>query len=136
MATGLPAEVREAGSPGPSAPELQGFAAALDLLVGTGQLEMLLRHLPGVTDARDTRLHVGYDEAARRLNIPEKWLRERIATLPHRKFGKFVQFADEDLKAISEMHFVRPSGSGAGRRGRETDSVAPLKPSSRSRSRS
>ncbi|MFF7166841.1 hypothetical protein ACFZBP_36585 [Streptomyces sp. NPDC008086] len=89
---------------GPS--ELQGLAAVLSLLGRVSDFEALIDKLP--TSPRDNRLHIGYTEAAERLNIPEKWLRERISTLPHRKFGKFVQFAEEDLRAISEMHLVKP----------------------------
>ncbi|MGW8329428.1 hypothetical protein ACWGLE_16140 [Streptomyces sp. NPDC055897] len=108
--------------------DLQGLTAVLRLLTSGGDADALMRRL-------DT-LHVDYAEAARRLNIPEKWLRERIRSLPHRKMGKFVGFADEDLKAISEMYAVRPDiDSGPGAHSRNAN-VAALTPSRRSRSRS
>ncbi|MFD6417008.1 hypothetical protein [Streptomyces sp. NPDC060194] len=110
--------------------ELQGLAAVMNLVARAGGADALLgerRPEPGAS-----RLHIGYNEAAERLNIPEKWLRERISTLPHRKFGKFVQFAEEDLQAISDMHFVSPGGAN----GRADESMATsLRPSSRSRKR-
>jgi hypothetical protein len=93
-----------AASTGPI--ELQGLAAVVSLLAQAGGLDALLGNQP--SEPRDNRLHIGYSEAAERLNIPEKWLRERISTLPHRKLGKFVQFTQDDLRAISDMHFVGP----------------------------
>lgn len=72
------------------------------------ELAAVVRLLTRAEDADETRLHLGYAEAAQRLNIPEKWLRERISGLPHRKLGKFVQFTEDDIQKISDMHFVRP----------------------------
>ncbi|MFF3554625.1 hypothetical protein ACFYXL_14590 [Streptomyces tsukubensis] len=92
---------------GTDAPELRGLATLLRLIGDPEQLGQLLRALPG-TEASESRLHVGYEEAARRLNIPDTWLRERISNLPHRKLGKYVQFTEADLSAISQMHFVDP----------------------------
>ncbi|MDX2531599.1 hypothetical protein [Streptomyces scabiei] len=118
-------------SPAPIGPiELQGLAAVVNLLAQAGGLESLLSNRP--SEPRDNRLHIGYSEAAERLNIPEKWLRERISTLPHRKFGKFVQFTDDDLRAISDMHFVDP---GAASPKNAESTVMPLQPSKRSRKR-
>ncbi|WP_327376569.1 helix-turn-helix domain-containing protein [Streptomyces sp. NBC_01216] len=111
--------------------DLQGLAAVVGLLTQAGGLDALLGS--PATDPRDKRLHVGYGEAAERLNIPEKWLRERISTLPHRKFGKFVQFTEDDLHAISDMHFVSPGAKS------QTDgesALLALQPSKRSRKRS
>lgn len=71
-------------------------------------LDALFRQL---LDNYDPRLHVGYDEAAHRLGVSEKWLRERIGSLPHRKLGKGVQFTLQDLQEISEMAAVRPEAS-------------------------
>ncbi len=105
--------------------ELQGLAAVVNLLAQAGSLDALLSNRP--SEPRDKRLHMGYSEAAERLNIPEKWLRESISTLPHRKF---VQFAEEDLRAISNMHFVNPGTAS------EKDSesaLISLQPSKRSR---
>ncbi|SCK61790.1 hypothetical protein YUWDRAFT_06241 [Streptomyces sp. AmelKG-D3] len=108
--------------------DVQGLVAVVDLLAQAGGLDALLGNR--ATGSRDKRLHIGYSEAAERLNIPEKWLRERISTLPHRKFGKFVQFTEEDLHAISDMHFVNP-----GKRSQRNDDSAllTLQPSKRSR---
>ncbi|QKW54658.1 hypothetical protein HUT08_20575 [Streptomyces buecherae] len=110
--------------------DLQGLAAVVDLLAQSAGLNALLSNR--TADTRDKRLHIGYGEAADRLNIPEKWLRERISTLPHRKFGKFVQFTEDDLRAISDMHFVNP-----GTKPQEDDrpATAALQPSMRSRKR-
>jgi len=111
--------------------DLQGLAAMVGLLTQAGGLDALLGSQ--ATESRDKRLHIGYSEAAERLNIPEKWLRERISTLPHRKFGKFVQFTEDDLHAISDMHFVSPGA----RTQRDDESVLmALQPSKRSRKRS
>ncbi|WP_079176391.1 helix-turn-helix domain-containing protein [Streptomyces sp. MUSC 14] len=109
--------------------EMQGFATVMSLLAQAGGIDALVGNRP--SEPRDTRLHIGYSEAAERLNIPEKWLRERISTLPHRKFGKFVQFTEEDLRAISDMHFVSP---GTAQRKRMSASMS-LQPSTRSRKR-
>ncbi|MFI9204013.1 hypothetical protein [Streptomyces sp. NPDC053048] len=84
----------------------------------------------------DTRLHVDYPEAARRLGVPEPWLRQRITTLPHRKMGKWVLFSQRDLQTISEMHAMQPSGHDlthviAAR----SESLADLKPAPRARRR-
>ncbi|RXS80564.1 hypothetical protein EST92_17310 [Streptomyces sp. TM32] len=111
--------------------DLQGLAAVVDLLAQAGALDALLSKR--ATDSRDKRLHIGYSEAAERLNIPELWLRERISTLPHRKFGKFVQFTEDDLHAISDMHFVNP---GAKTKKDDESELMTLQPSKRSRKRS
>lgn len=113
---------------GPS--ELQGLATVMRLLAQVGDVDALLSNHP--SESHDNRLHIGYSEAAERLNIPEKWLRERISTLPHRKFGKFVQFAEEDLRAISDMHFVNP---GMADKKENESAVMSLQPSKRSRKR-
>ncbi|MFI5803378.1 helix-turn-helix domain-containing protein [Streptomyces sp. NPDC051561] len=118
---------------GASALDLRGLEPILRLLAGAEHLEAALRRLPA---SEDTRLHVSYDEAAQRLGIPEKWLRERIGKLPHRKMGKFVLFAESDLKAISEMFFVSPEEAITPRYGNSSTPLSALKPSSRSRARS
>ncbi|MFB7085697.1 hypothetical protein [Streptomyces sp. NPDC056296] len=110
--------------------DLQGLAAVVGLLAQAGGLDALLGNQ--ATDSRDKRLHIGYSEAAERLNIPEKWLRERISTLPHRKFGKFVQFAEDDLRTISDMHFVNPC---AKTQADDESLMMTLQPSKRSRKR-
>ncbi|MEU7230064.1 hypothetical protein [Streptomyces chrestomyceticus] len=127
-----PAEARAAEDPTAfGASELQGLASVLRLLTDAESLETLLGHLPNTPGPR---LHVGYEEAAARLGIPEKWLRERIATLPHRKMGRYVQFTTEDLKAISDMHFVGPP-SAAAPKTPSSGTLTALRPSSRSRTR-
>ncbi|MGW4883484.1 helix-turn-helix domain-containing protein [Streptomyces murinus] len=110
--------------------ELQGLAAVMSLLAQAGGIESPLRDRPA---PRSTQIHIAYAEAAERLNIPEKWLREHISTLPHRKFGKFVQFTEEDLRAISDMHFVNP---GAGDTNARDSAAMTLQPSRRSRKNS
>ncbi|MCZ4118088.1 hypothetical protein [Streptomyces sp. H39-S7] len=110
--------------------ELQGLAAVMSLLAQAGGIDALLGNRQ--SEHGEKRLHLGYSEAAERLNIPEKWLRERISSLPHRKFGKFVQFAEEDLRAISDMHFVNPGM--ATEKNRESALMA-IQPSKRSRKR-
>lgn len=118
MTMGLTGEATTVDSLMTSLPGVQELAEALKLLASNGGSE--------------PPLHFGYDEAARRLNIPEHWLRDRISSLPHRKMGRTVQFTDGDLKAISEMHFVRPSLPV----GEESEaSTGSLRPSKRSRRR-
>lgn len=119
MTVALTAEPATADSLEPSHAGLHELAEALKLLAGGEDAE--------------PPIHVGYYEAARRLNIPEGWLRERIATLPHRKLGRYVQFTDGDLRAISEMHFVQPCTSSEQEDGAP---IVPLRPSNRSRKRS
>ncbi|MEV7090148.1 helix-turn-helix domain-containing protein [Streptomyces sp. NPDC093085] len=111
--------------------DLQGLATVVDFLAQAGGLDALLGNR--ATGSPDKRLHIGYSEAAERLNIPEKWLRERISSLPHRKLGKFVQFTEEDLRSISDMHFVSP---GAKAQRDDNSALIPLQPSQRSRKRS
>ncbi|GAA2929379.1 hypothetical protein [Streptomyces mexicanus] len=107
--------------------DLPGLTAVLGLLTQAGGVETSAR--------RPDPLHVGYAEAARRLNIPEKWLREHIGALPHRKMGKFVGFTEDDLRAISEMHFVGPA-AGAHKAIGTPQRSSSLTPSKRNRSRS
>ncbi|GAA3162191.1 hypothetical protein GCM10017688_05490 [Streptomyces ramulosus] len=83
----------------------------------------------------DPTLHVGYEEAAHRLQIPESWLRKRINELPHRKMGKTVLFSHEDLRDISAMHAVRPDEGKSLPSGVDAH-LAALTPSRRSRARS
>ncbi|MGW7292821.1 hypothetical protein ACWGIB_10600 [Streptomyces xiamenensis] len=128
MTAATPADADPAGS---ASRELQGLAAVVNLLARVGGIDDLLGNR--LSPPRDNRLHIGYTEAAERLNIPEKWLRERISKLPHRKFGKFVQFAEDDLRAISEMHFVKP-GIPVTDDG-DSPALSPLQPSKRHRSR-
>lgn len=54
-----------------------------------------------------------YAEAAAELNLPVSWLRKHIKALPHQKFGHYVRFNDDDIKAISAMHKVTPKAEGA-----------------------
>ncbi|NDZ76963.1 helix-turn-helix domain-containing protein [Streptomyces sp. SID10853] len=122
--------VTPASPTAPGLTELQGLAAVMSALARVSDIDALLSTRP--SEPRSTRLHVGYDEAAERLNIPEKWLRERISKLPHRKFGKFVQFAEEDLRAISDMHFVNP---GVANDKEHESAVMPLQPSKHARKR-
>ncbi|MER7043682.1 MerR family transcriptional regulator [Streptomyces jumonjinensis] len=132
MATALSADSLAADL-GAGSSELRGLAALLRLLGDPEKLGQLLGALPGA-ETPEPRLHVGYEEAARRLNIPEKWLRERISTLPHRKLGKFVQFTEDDLNSISRMHFVGPQEQD--NRASDSSWNETLKPSPRSRRRS
>lgn len=111
--------------------ELQGFAAVINLLARASEFDTVLR---SNHESNDNRLHFGYSEAAKLLNIPERWLRDHLNEIPHRRLGKFVQFTKEDLCTISDMHFVQPD-QPAGKQ----DAFAatpPLRPSGRSRSRS
>jgi hypothetical protein len=115
----------------PRLEEWENLAAVVNLMARVNDAHALLER---VQESHDDRLHIGYSEAAKRLNIPEKWLRERITTLPHRKLGKFVQFTEEDLRAISDMHFVNPGHPDEAKTAKAAPS--PLRPSSRARSRS
>ena len=57
------------------------------------------------TTHTDTR-HFGYGSAADEFEIPERWLRTHIKTLPHRKFGRYVRFSVADMLAISKRYAV------------------------------
>ncbi|MFI1799418.1 DNA-binding protein [Streptomyces sp. NPDC020379] len=82
------------------------------------------------------QLHVDYTEAARRLGVPELWLRRRIHELPHRKMGKHVRFTQADLELISDMHSIRPSnGSVMHIVEARSESLADLKPVAHARRR-
>ncbi|MQA85035.1 MAG: helix-turn-helix domain-containing protein [Streptosporangiales bacterium] len=41
-----------------------------------------------------------FSEAAQRLNVPESWLREKVARrqVPHTRLGKHVRFTKETLR--------------------------------------
>lgn len=43
-----------------------------------------------------------YDEAAAELGIPKNWLQRRCQArlIPHRRYGSYVRFTDEDIAAI------------------------------------
>ncbi|MFF3157995.1 hypothetical protein [Streptomyces sp. NPDC057910] len=129
---GLPAETSAVELFASGGLELRGLATVLRLVAEAESIETLLRRLPA---SSDTRLHVDYEEAARRLGIPEKWLRDRVGSLPHRKMGKHVGFSDEDLNAISEMYAVRPEENENGKQSNVINRPLPFTPTSRSRSR-
>lgn len=124
---GLPAGTATADTATTGAFDLRGLAAVLKLLAEAGSAEALVRRLDP--------LHVDYPEAARRLRVPESWLRRNIGDLPHRKMGKSIGFSEEDLKAISEMCLVRPD-LGTSRGPGDSNALPIITPSSRSRSRS
>jgi len=109
--------------------DLQGLAAFAQFFSRMGELVSVPQTGRGTDDGC---LHWGYEEASRRLNVPEKWLRERIATLPHRKMGKYVQFTEDDLRRISDMHFVQPTAVDSNR---DTAPAVAIRPSQRSRRR-
>ncbi|MFD0883129.1 helix-turn-helix domain-containing protein [Streptosporangium algeriense] len=43
-----------------------------------------------------------FREAAQRLNVPESWLREKVAKrqVQHTRLGKHVRFTEKDIEAI------------------------------------
>ncbi|WP_083502678.1 helix-turn-helix domain-containing protein [Sphaerimonospora mesophila] len=62
---------------------------------------------------------LNFKQAAERLNIPESWLREKVAKrqVPHTRFGKHVRFTEADLAAIIEAgHQPAASSNGLPRR--------------------
>ncbi|MEU7183226.1 MULTISPECIES: helix-turn-helix domain-containing protein [Streptomyces] len=128
---GLPTEAPTVEALASGGLELQGLATMLRLIAEAESIEALIRRLPTLAD---TRLHVDYAEAARRLGIPENWLRDRIGSLPHRKMGRYVIFSEADLKAISEMYAAHPNGAEKSK-GSDGSNPSVLTPSSRSRSR-
>ncbi|UNZ18167.1 helix-turn-helix domain-containing protein [Streptomyces sp. 891-h] len=121
--TAATAEVRPDVGPA----EVEGLSTLMGLLARVGNMDSRPSGIPS------DPIHLGYAEAAERLNLPEKWLRERITSLPHRKFGKLVKFTEEDIRAISDMHFVQP---GAKYATASESAEAPIRPSGRSRKRS
>lgn len=52
------------------------------------------------------------EEAARRLRVTRHWLMlaARQRRVPHRRVGRIVRFADEDLAAIKKM-LARPAAT-------------------------
>ncbi|GAA4943123.1 hypothetical protein GCM10023224_27220 [Streptomonospora halophila] len=50
-------------------------------------------------------------QAARRLNVPESWLRDKVTTrkVPHRRLGKHVRFGEDDLDQIAEQARQEPA---------------------------
>lgn len=46
-----------------------------------------------------------YDEAAAELGIPKNWLQRRAQArlIPHRRYGSYVRFTDEDIAAIRKQ---------------------------------
>ncbi|GAA4899406.1 helix-turn-helix domain-containing protein [Streptomonospora salina] len=44
-------------------------------------------------------------QAARRLNVPESWLRDKVTArkVPHRRLGKHIRFGEDDLEQIAEQ---------------------------------
>ncbi|MDA0564845.1 helix-turn-helix domain-containing protein [Streptomonospora sp. S1-112] len=58
-------------------------------------------------------------QAARRLNVPESWLRDKVTArkIPHRRLGKHVRFCEEDLDQIAEQARQEPAATQQGRRG-------------------
>ncbi len=45
-----------------------------------------------------------FKQAAERLNVPESWLREKVAKrqVQHTRLGKHVRFTEKDIEAIVE----------------------------------
>lgn len=58
------------------------------------------------TAGADTR-HFSYETAAEEFDIPERWLRTHIKTLPHRRFGRYVRFSVADLLEISDRYMAQ-----------------------------
>jgi hypothetical protein len=52
-----------------------------------------------------------YPEAARELGVKEKWLRDNIRKLPHKKLGRVVYFLDADLERIDQLFHHEPQNS-------------------------
>lgn len=47
-----------------------------------------------------------YQEAAAELSLPVSWLQKKVAArqIPHRRYGRHVRFADDDIAAIRALH--------------------------------
>ncbi|MFI6320997.1 helix-turn-helix domain-containing protein [Nonomuraea sp. NPDC050556] len=56
-----------------------------------------------------------FKQAAERLNVPESWLREKVAKrqIPHTRLGKHVRFTEDDLEEI--LRAARQPAIPAGR---------------------
>jgi excisionase family DNA binding protein len=55
------------------------------------------------------------DEAARRLNVPRSWLRDRVTAgqVPHTRLGRHVRFAPEHLAQIISEGELRAAAGRA-----------------------
>lgn len=77
-----------------------------------------------------------YPEAAQILRQPSDWwLRRNISRLPHRKIGRTVVFADEDLLAIGDLCRVGPASSARWLEAAPVTAVSGLVPSKARRRR-
>jgi hypothetical protein len=54
-----------------------------------------------------------YAAAAKKLKLPQSWLRRNIKRLPHQKYGQHVRFGPEEIAEIQAIHRVRPADPAA-----------------------
>jgi DNA-binding Lrp family transcriptional regulator len=71
-------------------------------------------------------LLLSFSEAARRLGLPESWLRAHVRELPHRRLGRKVMFTVDDLDRIVALAAATPPPPVTG--------VTSIRPSGRRRS--
>lgn len=76
--------------------------------------------------------HFSYKSAAAEFEIPERWLRTHIKTLPHRRIGRYVRFSVADLLAISDR-FAATTDPGFAATDAPTAAMPDIQPSSRRR---
>lgn len=76
--------------------------------------------------------HFSYASAAEEFDLPERWLRNNISRLPHRKFGRYVRFSEADMHAISAQ-FAHTDPITAAANSAPVTAMPDIKPSSRRR---
>lgn len=76
--------------------------------------------------------HFSYESAAAEFDLPERWLRNNISRLPHRKFGKYVRFSEADMHAISAQ-FANTDPITAAAGNTPVTAMPDIKPSTRRR---
>lgn len=54
---------------------------------------------------------MGYAELAAHLGISQSWLRHKIRSLPHEKYGRWVRFSRDNVAQIRQMHAIDPAAT-------------------------
>lgn len=88
-----------------------------------------------MTAALAATRHFTYASAADEFEIPERWLRTHIKSLPHRRFGRYVRFSTADMIAISERFAVQENDPTGTHEPLPASAVPDIRPSSQHRSR-
>jgi len=79
--------------------------------------------------------HFSYQTAAAEFELPERWLRRHIKSLPHREFGRYIRFSVADMLDISAKFAAQTSDSESTPDTTATGAVPDIQPSSQTRAR-